>query len=101
MNTTTKPAELIFNNNNEYGLTIDDVKEISSSYSNPVDTTYCNIVNFEINNGEGDIEEVDLTNRDNLQSPVEKFLYDFTCNSDRAKEEWGERWENEMKPKLQ
>lgn len=100
LNTTTKPAELIFNNNNEYGLTIDDVKEISSSYSNPVDTTYCNINSFEINNDEGDTEEVDLTNRDNLQSPIEKFLYDFTCNSDNAKNEWGDQWDNEIKPQL-
>lgn len=99
MNTTTKPAELIFNNDNEYGLTIDDVKDITENWDLD-EKVYCNIVNFRINNGEGDIEEVDLTNRDNLQSPVEKFLYDFTCNSDNAKWEWGDQWEHEIKPKL-
>lgn len=92
MNTTTKPAELIFNNNNEYGLTIDDVKDIN-------DDVFCNITSFTINNEDFE-EEVDLTNRDNLQSPVEKFLYDFTGNSDNAKWEWGDQWEHEIKPQL-
>ncbi len=108
LNTATKPAEYIFNNDNEQGLTIDDVIKISNNYKDPVDTTFCRISKFELRdedgeyiyNDDGDIETVDLTNRDNLQTDVEKFLYDFTCNSDKAKAEWGERWENEIKPQL-
>ena len=64
------------------------------------DQCFLNIGDFEANNGEGDIDNIDLTNRDALQSDCEKFLYDFTCNSDNAKAEWGERWENEIKPQL-
>ena len=108
LNTATKPAEYIFNNDNEQGLTIDDVIKISNNYKDPVDTTFCKISKFELRdedgeyiyNDDGDIETVDLTNRDALKNDVEKFLYDFTCNSDKAKAEWGERWENEIKPQL-
>ena len=108
LNTATKPAEYIFNNDNERGLTLDDVIKISNNYKDPVDTTFCKISKFELRdedgeyiyNDDGDIETVDLTNRDALKNDVEKFLYDFTSNSDKAKAEWGERFENEIKPQL-
>lgn len=108
LNTATKPCEYIFNSNNKLGLTLDEVLKISNNYNDPLAITYCKINEFKpqdedgdyIYNDDGEIETLDLTNRDALQSDVEKFLYDFTNNSDKAKKEWGERWEHEIKPQL-
>ena len=44
--------------------------------------------------------EYKTVDRDNLKSDIEKFLFDFTCNSDEAKEKWGEKFESEIKPQL-
>lgn len=100
LNTTEKPSQYVFNNDNEYGLTIEDIIEISKSYDN-VENVFCRINQFDFDiTGEGDIEGIDLSNRDNLKSKIEKFLYDFTCNSDNAKFDWREIYESTIKPQL-
>lgn len=100
LNTTEKPSQYVFNNDNEYGLTIEDIIEISKSYDN-VENVFCRINQFDFDiTGEGDIEGIDLSNRDNLKSKIEKFLYDFTCNSDNAKSDWSEIYESTIKPQL-
>ncbi len=100
LNTTEKPSQYVFNNDNEYGLTIEDIIEISESYDN-VENVFCRINQFDFDiTGEGDIDGIDLSNRDNLKSNIEKFLFDFSCNSDEAKEKWGEKFESTIKPQL-
>ena len=100
LNTTEKPSQYVFNNDNEYGLTIEDIIEISESYDN-VENVFCRINQFDFDiTGEGDMDGIDLSNRDDLKSDIEKFLYDFTCNSDNAKFDWGEIYESAIKPQL-
>ena len=104
LNTVKKAGEYIFNKNNEYKITEKDIKKKTDTYRKreKPDWVYVNLHNYyEIDDiGEHIGEPMNLTNRDNLKSDIEKFLFDFTCNSDEAKEKWGEKFESEIKPKL-
>ena len=104
LNTVKKAGEYIFNKNNEYKITEKDIKKRTDTYRKreKPDWVYVNLHKYyEIDdNGEHIGEPMNLTNRDNLKSDIEKFLFDFTCNSDEAKEKWGEKFESEIKPKL-
>lgn len=104
LNTVKKAGEYIFNKNNEYKITEKDIKKKTDTYykREKPDWVYVNLHNYyEIDDiGEHIGEALNLTNRDNLKSDIEKFLFDFTCNSDEAKEKWGEKFESEIKPKL-
>ena len=104
LNTVKKAGEYIFNKNNEYKITEKDIKKKTDAYRKreKPDWVYVNLHNYyEIDDiGEHIGEPMNLTNRDNLKSDIEKFLFDFTCNSDEAKEKWGEKFESEIKPKL-
>lgn len=104
LNTVKKAGEYIFNKNNEYKITEKDIKNKTDTYRKreKPDWVYVNLHNYyEIDDiGEHIGEPMNLTNRDNLKSDIEKFLFDFTCNSEEAKEKWGEKFESEIKPKL-
>lgn len=104
LNTVKKAGEYIFNKNNEYKITEKDIKKKTDTYRKreKSDWVYVNLHNYyEIDDiGDKIDEPMNLTNRDNLKSDIEKFLFDFTCNSDEAKEKWGEKFESEIKPKL-
>ena len=104
LNTVKKAGEYIFNKNNEYKITEKDIKKRTDTYRKreKPDWVYVNLHNYyEIDDiGEHIGEPMNLTNRDNLKSDIEKFLFDFTCNSDEAKEKWGEKFESEIKPQL-
>ena len=104
LNTVKKAGEYIFNKNNEYKITEKDIKKRTDTYRKreKPDWVYVNLHNYyEIDDiGEHIGEPMNLTNRDNLKSDIEKFLFDFTCNSEEAKEKWGEKFESEIKPKL-
>lgn len=104
LNTVKKAGEYIFNKNNEYKITEKDIKKKTDTYRKreKPDWVYVNLHNYyEIDDiGEHIGEPMNLTNRDNLKSDIEKFLFDFTCNSDEAKEKWGEKFESEIKPQL-
>ena len=104
LNTVKKAGEYIFNKNNEYKITEKDIKKKTDTYRKreKPDWVYVNLHNYyKIDDfGEHIGEPMNLTNRDNLKSDIEKFLFDFTCNSDEAKEKWGEKFESEIKPKL-
>lgn len=104
LNTVKKAGEYIFNKNNEYKITEKDIKKKTDTYRKreKPDWVYVNLHNYyEIDDiGEHIGEPMNLTNRDNLKSDIEKFLFDFSCNSDEAKEKWGEKFESEIKPKL-
>lgn len=104
LNTVKKAGEYIFNKNNEYKITEKDIKKKTDTYRKreKPDWVYVNLHNYyEIDDiGEHIGKPMNLTNRDNLKSDIEKFLFDFTCNSNEAKEKWGEKFESEIKPKL-
>ena len=104
LNTVKKAGEYIFNKNNEYKITEKDIKKKTDTYRKreKPDWVYVNLHKYyKIDDiGEHIGEPMNLTNRDNLKSDIEKFLFDFTCNSDEAKEKWGEKFESEIKPKL-
>ena len=104
LNTVKKAGEYIFNKNNEYKITEKDIKKKTDTYRKreKPDWVYVNLHKYyEIDDsGEHIGEPMNLTNRDNLKSDIEKFLFDFTCNSDEAKEKWGEKFESEIKPQL-
>ena len=104
LNTVKKAGEYIFNKNNEYKITEKDIKKKTDTYRKreKPDWVYVNLHNYyEIDDiGEHIGEPMNLTNRDNLKSDIEKFLFDFSCGSDEAKEKWGEKFESEIKPKL-
>ena len=104
LNTVKKAGEYIFNKNNEYKITEKDIKKKTDTYRKreKPDWVYVNLHNYYKIDDIGDRigEPMNLTNRDNLKSDIEKFLFDFSCNSDEAKEKWGEKFESEIKPKL-
>ena len=103
LNTVKKAGEYIFNKNNEYKITEKDIKKKTDTYRKreKPDWVYVNLHNYYEIDDIGEIgEPMNLTNRDNLKSDIEKFLFDFSCNSDEAKEKWGEKFESEIKPKL-
>ena len=104
LNTVKKAGEYIFNENNEYKITEKDIKHKTDTYlrKERYDWVYVNLHHYyEMDEDEELIgEPLNLTNRDNLKSDIEKFLFDFSCNSDDAKEKWGEKFESEIKPQL-
>lgn len=104
LNTVKKAGEYIFNKNNEYKITEKDIKKKTDTYyeRERPDWVYVNLHHYYEMDEDGELigEPLNLTNRDNLKSDIEKFLFDFSRNSNEAKKEWGEKFESEIKPKL-